>query len=355
MPNKKHRRKKAQQAVKSPTPGSLIYRGVEREEGSQVRVIRYGESSFEELTPGPDAYQQAVGQTLWIHVNGVHDVGIVEQIGKTFNLHNLLLEDILNTEIRPKLEEFDDCIFLALDAISLHADDQSVATSHVALVLKENLIISFQETGPDHFNLIYERLRDAFGFTRTRKADYLFYRFIDILVDEYSEIIEQLEDVSELLEDRTIELADTSNIREIQHLRRQLVHIKRSVNPLKDAINKLYLEGNVLIHESNVHFIRDLYDHLHHIYDSIEAGRDLLLSIMDINYSNISNRANEVMKVLTIVATIFIPLTFAAGIYGMNFEYMPELSWKYGYPMFWGLILALLSLMLYYFRKRKWL
>lgn len=339
-------------------PGSLVYRGKPREGLASVRITQYSDTAFEEIPykGDPAVFKGRDGFITWIHINGIHQESIIAEIGKAFQLHPLLLEDMLTTDTPPKMELFDHALFLSLNALALDDQIGKLLTSNVSLVLTNDVVISSQEIGDDLGKVIYERLAAGTGTIRKRKADYLFYRWMDILVDDYMDVLDTIEDRTEELEDRAINLAQKEFIRELQGLRRQLVRMRRNVSPLRSAVNQLYLERPTeLIPEESVHFLRDLLDHLEHIHQRIETVRENLLNIMDINYTTISMRTNEIMQVLTIVATLFIPLTFLAGIYGMNFEYFPELKWKFAYPAFWAVSVAIVLGMLRYFRKRGWM
>lgn len=349
-------KKQRSQRVHYP-PGSLVYRGSEQTALATARIIRYNSDSYEEEVFAGDVELLKPREDLvtWIHVNGIHDVDLIGVFGNIFQLHNLLLEDILSTETLPKHEDFDNCMFASLNAMSFHAESQELTNSNVSIVLFENLVISFQESGPDFNAILHERLAENKGVLRTRKADYLFYRFIDVIVDEYKTVLDHIEDLTEDLEETSIQYAGDSIVGDIRTLRRQLNKMRRNVGPLRVMVGRLYQEPGMYFKKQTMHFLRDLLDDIEQVNQRIETSRENLLNIMDINYTNISMKTNEVMRVLTIVATMFIPLTFAAGIYGMNFEYMPELQWKYAYPAFWGLMLVMIGMMLFYFRRNKWL
>lgn len=339
-------------------PGTLVYRGKPREGQATVRIVQFTEGEFLEIPFSGNAEEFRVkeGYTTWIHLNGVHDEALIGAIGKAFDLHPMLLEDVLTTDTPPKMEQFDHALFLSLNALAIEEETGRLLTSNVSLILLKDLVISSQEIGPDLSRVLYERLSTGTGTIRKRKADYLFYRWMDILVDEYKDVLDAIEDRTEELEDQAVSIAHKEFIRELQLLRRQLVRMRRNVSPLRTAVNQLYLDRPAeLIPKHTEHFLRDLLDHLEHIHQRIETVRENLLNIMDINYTTISMRTNEIMQVLTIVATLFIPLTFLAGIYGMNFEYFPELKWKFAYPAFWLASIALVLGMLRYFRKRGWM
>jgi magnesium transporter len=338
-------------------PGSLVYRGKERTEAAVVRILRYNPEAIieEQYTFDASRMKPVEGQVTWIHVNGIHDVDLIGSIGNAFQMHPLLLEDILSTETLPKMEDFDNILFASLNAITYISEEEKLQTSNVSLVLLSGVILSFQEYGPDFAGVVYNRLMENKGLLRSRKEDYLFYRFIDVLVDEYKTVLDHIEDHTEELEATSIELAENSNIATIHTLRRQLNRMRRNVQPLSTIIHRLYHEPGEYFQEQTMHFLRDLLDDIEHVFQRIESARENLLNIMDINFTNISMKTNEVMRVLTIVATMFIPMTFLAGIYGMNFEFMPELGWKYAYAVFWLVMSVLAITMIVFFKRNRWL
>lgn len=339
-------------------PGSLIYNGPQRDEAVHVRIVHFDEEVFDEhhYTAGDKKmFDQPKGTTTWIHVNGIHETELIGEIGNEFQLHPLLLEDILSTDTLPKVEEFSNCMFVSFNTLSFLNDEPVLGASNVSLVLMEDVVISFQESGEDFNAIIYDRLVQRQGRIRSRKADYLFYRFIDIADEGYKDVLDQLVDEIEHLEDEAIHVTDNSIVKQVQIIRRALNRMRRNVTPLRNLVSKLYREPGPFFQQDTIHFLRDLLDDIENIHQRIEIMRENVIHIMDINYTNLSIKTNEVVQVLTIVSTIFIPTTFIAGVYGMNFQHIPELGWKYSYWVFWALVVVIILAMLYIFRKKKWI
>jgi len=291
----------------------------------------------------------------WVNVDGIHEVEVLERLGDCFGLHPLVVEDILNTDHRPKMEDFGDYIFIVLKMLYYSDKDNEVVTEQISLILGPNFVISFQEREGDVFNPIRERIRSEKGRIRKMGADYLAYVLVDSIVDNYFIILEKLGERIEFLEDELVTNPTPETLQAIHDLKREMIFLRKSVWPLREVISGLERGESSLIQESTGIYLRDVYDHTIQVIDAVETFRDMLSGMLDIYLSSISNRMNEVMKVLTIIATIFIPLTLIAGIYGMNFRYMPELEWPWAYPMLWLIMLAIGVLMLIYFRRKRWL
>jgi magnesium transporter len=290
----------------------------------------------------------------WININSLYDVELLKKVGKHFGLHNLLLEDIQQTEHIPKYEEFEKHLFITLKMISVN-DQEKIEFEQVAVVLGKNYVISFQEAPGDFFDPVRKRLLDATAQVRSKGSDFLFFRLIDVVVDNYFVVLEHSADQLENLETKTLNDNEENNLREILNVKKDLIYLRKSVFPLREALSKLSKTESDLIQDNNLKYLSDIYDHTIHVIQSIETYRDLVSSLMDLHLSSISYRMNVVMKVLTIISTIFIPLTFLAGVYGMNFKYFPELQWQYAYPTFWGICIVLFIAMMFYFKKKKWL
>jgi len=339
-------------------PGTLLHIGKKRTEKVKFTYLSYDESQFEESEIQEvesflvDANPSKVN---WLNVDGIHQLELIEKIGKLYNIHALTLEDILNTQHRPKAEYQEKQLFFTLKMLGINQAGKKLISEQVSFVLGENYLLSFQEHQGDVFEQVRERIRLSKGRIRKKKSDYLLYALIDAVVDNYYLVIERFSDLIEKLEEKVLVSPDENTLREIQSLKKQLSKLRRSVFPLREAISSILKEESDLIDDENEKYIRDVYDHTIHIIESIESERDLVSGLKDLYMSELSNRMNNVMKVLTIIATIFIPLTFIAGIYGMNFKYMPELEWKYGYITVWAVMIFLLILMLIYFRRKKWL
>lgn len=338
-------------------PGTLIHVGSKKTDKTRITTIDYTESDFLENEYDDISkcfHLRDTKSVSWINVDGLHDIKIIEQLGSHFELHPLLLEDVLNTKHRPKVEEYDDYIFLTLKMLGVSKDQKSIINEQVSFVLGKNWVISFQEQQGDIFDAIRERLRSSMGNIRKLGPDYLLYRLLDTVVDHYFFVTEHFNDVTTKLEDQVLKDPQENTLHKIQRLKKELISIRKAVNPLREAVSWLE-KDNKLFKQGTKRYLRDVYEHIIQAIDTIENQRDALSTIMDLYHTGVSNRMNEVMKVLTIISTIFIPLTFIAGIYGMNFEYIPELKWKYGYAVFWGLMVTIFVVLLIYFKRKKWL
>ncbi|TAL23038.1 MAG: magnesium/cobalt transporter CorA [Nitrospirae bacterium] len=340
-------------------PGSLIHIGDKKKEEVKITVIDYDEGSFQEkaIAEIQECFTFKDKPTVtWINVDGIHKVEIPEKLGECYGFHPLIIEDILNSDQRPKMEDFGDYIYIVLKMLNLDSRTNNIISEQISLILGPNFVISFQEGHEgDVFNPVRERLRTGKGKTRKMGADYLAYSLIDSIVDNYFIILEKLGEKIEFLEERLVTNPTGNVLREIHSLKREMLFLRKSVWPLREVISAMAKGESALIHPSTGIYLRDIYDHTIHVVDTIETFRDMVSGMLDIYLSSISNRMNAVMKVLTIIATIFMPLTFLAGVYGMNFKHMPELEWKFGYPMIVVVMLIVAVIMLFFFRKKKWL
>ncbi|MHC5156739.1 MAG: magnesium/cobalt transporter CorA, partial [Planctomycetota bacterium] len=292
----------------------------------------------------------------WINIDGIHNVEIIEQIGKHFDLHSLVLEDIVHVGQRPKLEEFDDHLFIVLKMLSYNQQDHSVESEQVSMILGSHYLLTFQEHTGDVFEQIRQRIRSGKGRIRKMGCDYLAYALVDAIVDNYFQILEVFGERIESLEESLLVDSGRDILHDIHHLKRELTFLRRSVWPLREMVAGMERMESALIKKSTRIFIRDLYDHTIQIMDTVESFRDVASGLLDLYMSSVSNRMNAVMKVLTIIATIFIPLGFIAGVFGMNFEHMPELKWQWAYPVgFWTMIVFIVAGMVWFFKQKKWL
>jgi magnesium transporter len=307
-------------------------------------------ASIEECFP-----LKATPTVSWINIDGLHDVEIIEKIGRHFAIHPLILEDILNTNQRPKQEDFGDGLFIVLKMLSYDEKNQCIKPEQVSLILGENYVISFQEAIGDVFDPIRDRIRSAKGRIRTMGPDYLIYSLVDAIVDGYFLILEKIGDRIEVLEEELVTNPSQATLHQIHEMKREMIFLRRNIWPLRELISGLDRGESSLIKDTTQVYLRDVYDHTIQVIDTVESFRDMVAGMLDIYLSSLSNRMNAIMKVLTIIATIFIPLTFVAGIYGMNFEHMPELKWKYGYAGVWGLMIVIFLGMMVYFKRKKWL
>lgn len=339
-------------------PGTPVYIGEKREDEIKVTILDYDEkgSQEKEITDIEDVFFYNKKPTVtWINVSGIHRVDLIEKIGRGFNLHPLTIEDIVNTDQRPKLEDHEKYLYIVFKMLTYDETEDEVKTEQVSLICMENCVLSFQEREGDVFENIRQRIRNNKGRIRRMKADFLAYSLIDAVVDNYFLILEKLGDRIEVLEDSIVDNPKPESMQEIHRLKRGMLFLRKSVWPLREVISGLERGESLLIHKPTRVFLRDIYDHTIQVIDTVETFRDILSGMHDTYLSSLSNRMNEIMKVLTIIATIFIPLTFIAGVYGMNFEYMPELAWRWGYFGVLGLMAGVVILMVAYFRKKKWL
>jgi magnesium transporter len=339
-------------------PGTLVHVGEKKAGKIRIMVIDYDESRFEEREAKSiaDFFPLRNKPTVtWINIDGIHQLDIIEKIGEHFNVHPLVLEDIVNTGQRPKMEDFVDYIFMTLKMLHYSDEEKETKAEQVSLILGSNFVISFQESEGDVFDPIRQRIRGDKGRIRKMGADYLAYALMDAIVDNYFTILEKLGERIEDFEEELVVNPTPETLQAIHHLKREMIFLRKSVWPLREVINRLERWESSLINKSTGIYLRDVYDHTIQVIDSVETFRDMLSGMLDIYLSSVSNRMNEVMKVLTIIATIFIPLTLIAGIYGMNFRFMPELETSIGYPMVLLIMLSIGILMVAYFRKKKWL
>jgi magnesium transporter len=291
----------------------------------------------------------------WINIDGLHRIDLIEQLGTHFGLHPLVMEDIVNTDQRPKIEDFVTYLFLVLKRLSYSSHDSDVVSEQISLILGPTFLLSFQEAPGDEFDPIRDRIRSSKGRIRQMGVDYLAYTLIDAIIDQYFVLLEQIGDRIEEIEDVLVANPRPETLQTLHTLKREMIVLRKSIWPLREVITRLERWETPLIQQATTIYLRDVYDHTIQVIDAIETYRDMLSGMLDIYLSSVSNRMNEVMKVLTIIATIFIPLTFIVGIYGMNFN-MPELQWPWAYPyVFYVVLLAIILLMITYFRRKKWL
>lgn len=339
-------------------PGALVYTGQRKLEKPRITFIEYGGTFFEEreIDSIEDCLLPKSGPSVrWIDIVGIHEVQNVALLGQHFNIHPLLLEDVFNTEQRPKIEDLGSYVFLLIKHLVYEEESENTSIEQLSLVLGPDYVLSFQETDRSVFGPILERLRTESARIRSRGADFLIYALLDVVVDNYFVVLEKLGDRIESLEEELTENPDQALLRRIQHLRRDLTFVRRSTWPLREVIAALERRESDLVKDSTILYLRDVYDHTVQAIDTIETLRDTLTGMLDLYLSSVSYRLNSVMKVLTIIATVFMPLTFIAGVYGMNFKNMPELEWEWGYPFVLFAMLAIAVSMLGYFKAKKWI
>ncbi len=340
------------------SPGTLHFTGTKKTEDVGIRVLDFSPENLTEkkLENIQDCFSFRDSDPVsWINIDGLHDVEMLGKIGEHFGLHPLVMEDIVSVRQRPKVEEHEELFFIVCRMVDFDEATHQVQTEQLSLILRQNLVISFQEIQGDVFEPVRARIRNPNGRFRRRGADYLAYALLDAVVDNYFVVLERLSDEIEILEEELLTNPSNNILEKIHGMKREMILLRRSAWPLREALNTLMRSDSDLISEGTDVYLRDVQDHAIQVVEVIETFRDILSGLQDLYLSSISNRMNEVMKVLTIVATIFVPLTFVAGIYGMNFEFMPELGWKYSYLIFWLIILLLGAGMLTFFRRRKWL
>ncbi len=336
-------------------PGKIVFTGKKKMETSRVHLIQYNEQQVKEeqikqLEKLQSLPQKAVS---WIDICGLHETELLDEFGQIFGLHPLILEDIAHIGQRAKLEEFDDYFFLVIKM--LYFENDELIEEQVSTVLGPNYVLTFQEKPGDVFEPLRQRIRSQKYRISKSGPDYLFYSLMDIIVDNYFVVLEKIGDTIEDLEEELLNNPDRSTLQKIHLLKRNLFTMRRAAWPLREVVSRLDRSESELIQETTKIYLRDVYDHLIQVLDNIENYREILAGMLDLYLSSLSNRMNEVMKTLTIIATIFIPLTFIAGIYGMNFEYMPELKWHWGYFFTWFVMIIIAGMMLILFKKRKWL
>jgi magnesium transporter len=342
-------------------PGSLVHIGRYNENPVRVKLENYNETDhFEYESYEINSCLGAVktGLNTWINLDGVHDVGLLEKIGDCYKIHPLVLEDILNTNQRPKIEDYGDYLYIVLKAIYFDEARDGIDTEQISLIIGEKHLISFQEkdgSEGDMLSNIRERLRTNTGRLRKLGIDYLAYSIIDIIVDNYFVVIEIIGDKIELLEDQAAKNPNPEILEKIHLLKRDLIAMRRAVWPLREVLGSYSRVETKLLHQETLPYLRDVYDHTIQAVDMIEIYRDTISSLIDIYLSSVSYRLNEIMKLLTMISVIFIPLTFLAGVYGMNFDYMPELRSHYGYLGVWLVMILIAVFMLIWFRRKKWL
>jgi magnesium transporter len=339
-------------------PGTLVHIGEKLTEKTRISVVEYDSQGFQEkelksletcllFPPEPSV--------TWVNVAGIQEVEVLEKLGKCFTVHPLALEDILNTEQRPKIEDYGEDLFIVVKLISYNEKKDEVEAEQISLILRPNALLSFQEKEGDDFAAVKERLRAGKGRLRKMGADYLAYTLLDIVVDQYFGVLERMGERIEVLEGKLLADPSAATLHKIQNLKKEMLLLRKWTWPLREVISSLERGEFPGIQEGTRVYLRDVYDHAIQVMDSIEIYRDMLSGMLDIYLSSLNNRMNAVMKVLTIIATIFMPLTFLAGVYGMNFKRMPELEWPWGYPLILAVMAFIAILMLILFRRKKWI
>lgn len=339
-------------------PGTLVHVGEVHPHEHIISVLHYNETtlkkhpinSIEELLP-----YKASDAITWVIIDGLKDISIIEAIGHYFEIHPLVLEDILNTHQRPKFEEFDDYLYIVIKAISLQSNKINIEYEQISLLVLDNFVFTFMEKPDNLFDPILHRLDNDKSQIRKLGADYLAYIIMDTVVDEYFVLQDAFDELIESVEDKLLSDPSAETLASIQKIKRELIFLRRSISPLRELLATIHRSESSLLNEKTKRYFGDVYDHAIRIIEAIESHRDLIGGMLDIYLSSLSNKMNETMKVLTVFASIFIPLTFVAGVYGMNFEYMPELKWRWSYPLLWVFFISVSAFLLRFFRKNKWL
>jgi len=344
-------------------PGTVVFVGDKKIEKTNIRIIDYDSTNIVEKTVSTieECFPFKEKPTVtWINIDGLHEVDPIEKIGKYFDIHPLILEDIANTGQRPKLDFFGQGFFIALKMLRINPETDKIQTEQFSFVVGKNYVISFQERIGDVFEPVRNRIRKSVPRIRFMDSDYLAYTLVDAIVDAYYSVLETMSERIEAVETKLIREPGPENLEAIYELKRELIYMRKAVWPLREVIGGLERIGSEFIHDSTHVYLRDLYEHTVQVIDSVETFRDMVSGLLDIYLSSVSNKMNEVMKVLTIIATIFIPLGFLAGIYGMNFDTsisswnMPELGLRYGYVLFWVLAALIGGGLFVFFRRKKW-
>jgi magnesium transporter len=339
-------------------PGTLVHVGEKKVEKVIIKVVAYNSEQIveKELNSVEEcmSFKDQPGTNLWINVDGLDRVEVIGKLGNYFNIHPLTLEDVLNTWQRPKMEDYESYIYTVLKMMLLDTEKEKIVLDQISIVIGPNYIISFMERGVDIFDPLKERLRNPASRLRKNGVDYLAYGLIDAVIDNYFLILEHFEEKIEELEDELVIHPTPETLKTIQKYKREMIILRKSIWPLRELISGLQKVESEIIGETTRIYLRDIYDHTIRVIDSIEDFREILSSMVDIYLSSVSNKMNDIMKVLTVIATIFIPLTFIAGVYGMNFEYMPELKLRWGYPAAIMFMTLVGTTMFTYFKKKRW-
>ncbi|MBK9013697.1 MAG: magnesium/cobalt transporter CorA [Saprospiraceae bacterium] len=338
-------------------PGTLEFTGERKLENPVLLRIRFNPQELEAKKDptGDDVFATSPDVVTWFDLMGLHDVKLIEQFGQQFNIHPLVLEDILHTQQRPKFEEYGNDAFVVVQSLTYDNATHDLNAEQIAIYFGENFLITFQENEDDTFKAVRERLEMSSGRIRSRKSDYLTYALIDNVVDNYFEVLDRFEERMEELEAEITDKPSRTTKENIHHLKFQMLAMRKSVMPLRDAVNKFSRCESNAVDETTGIYLRDLYDHVLRIADLIETYRDMLNGLVELYHSELSLRMNNVMQVLTVITTIFVPLTFLVGVYGMNFDNMPETHWEYGYFYLWGLMIVIGIALFFYFKRKKWM
>lgn len=339
-------------------PGTLIHTGFVTQGKIRITLIEYDTENFkinDKVSLEECLNSMNTPAPTWINISGIHDPSMVEKIGRRLGLHPLLLEDILNNTQRSKIDDYKDTIYIVLRKLNIQNDDSDIEDQQVSIILGNNFLITFLETDTDFFNPVVERLKIANSRMRARGVDYLAYAVVDCIVDHYFLTLEKIDDRIERFENLIVDNPDHRVLKGIQNLKKQVSHLRKAIWPTREVVSKFIRIESSLVKESTKIYLQDVYDHVIQAIDSIESFRDVASGMVEIYISNINSKMNEIMKVLTVVATIFVPLTFISSLYGMNFKHMPELEWKWGYYLVLGIMAISSFFMWRFFRRKGWI
>ncbi|NND34956.1 MAG: magnesium/cobalt transporter CorA [Saprospiraceae bacterium] len=336
-------------------PGALVFTGEQKLGDAQVSLLRYNSEKYIKDDRVDFEATLSTEMVTWVDVRGVHDAEVIEAIGRKFDIHPLVLEDIMDVHQRPKFDEYEGGYYITLRNFKFDEKTRTLAPEQISIYAGPNYVFSFQEDAEELFSDVVNRISNGKGKIRHRGADYLVYALLDRVVDGYFLLLDQIGETIEDLEEEILTSVDRLTKSKIHDLKRELLALRRSISPLRDAIGLMIKSDTQSITDNTGLFLRDLYDHCIQVFDLLETSRDNLTSLQDLYISELSFKTNSVMQMLTIVATIFIPLTFLVGVYGMNFDYIPELHYAYSYYILWGVMILLALIMLIYFRRKQWL
>lgn len=340
------------------SPGEIVYLGDHKAEDIHISVMEYSAETFRESEVDDWSEWQPSkepGCLTWINISGIHKIELIKDVGARFNLHPLVMEDIVNTEQRPKMDDYEDYLFMVMKMVFPDMETHTIQYEQISFIVGAGYVISFQEVEGDIFDPVRDRIRNGKGRIRKKGVDYLVYALMDMVVDHYFMALEEIGEVIEWVQDDVIENSESRSLKIIHNLKNEILFLRKSIWPVREIINALIRNESTLIEAETLIFFRDTYDHTIQVIDTIETYRDILSGTLDIYLTSASNKMNEIMKVLTMMATIFIPMTFIAGIYGMNFKYMPELAWRWSYPVLWIVLVTLFGIMIWWFKRKKWL
>ena len=337
-------------------PGSLVYLGEPAAERPLLTLIEYDADTYREEQPASVAQISAAsGKTLWLNVHGLNEPVLIEEIGKRFNLHPLVLEDILNTDQRPKVDDYGAYLFIVAKIFEYDAASRTINTVQVSMVLGQGFVLTFQEKATGMFAPLRERLKNAKGQIRRKGADYLTYAFLDAVVDRYFISLEALAEQAESLENLVVTRPTQKLLRELHGIRRKTLFLRRAVWPLREVVSLLARDESTLLARDTLPFLRDVYDHTVYVIESLDAIRDLIAGLMDIFVTSLNNRINLQIRLLTVITTIIMPLTLLTGIFGMNFKHMPFLGWESGFYLLMAFMITIVLGLLIVFWRIRWL